>query len=159
MSGGGGKLGSGVSVNLKPGKTYSCHFIASDGTTTLDGGETTFTSPSRLPACAETGGASLIGTGGATIFGSAGGTSLPTRTWFAWGREAGSVPTPTRRRPPRPARARRGAVPVIAFKPGPRTSDFRAALEQLLDYGADLWQMTFEEFEQAVAVRNFASDR
>ena len=57
------------------------------------------------------------------------------------------------------ALARSGDLLVIEFKTGPQNSDFRAALAQLLDYGADLWQMTFEEFEQAVAVRNFASDR
>ena len=55
--------------------------------------------------------------------------------------------------------ARSGDLLIIEFKTGPQNSDFRAALAQLLDYGADLWQMTFEEFEQAVAVRYFASDR
>ena len=54
---------------------------------------------------------------------------------------------------------RGGDLLIIEFKTGPQNSDFRAALAQLLDYGADVWQMSFEEFEQAVAVRYFASDR
>ena len=55
--------------------------------------------------------------------------------------------------------ARSGDLLIIEFKTGPQNSDFRAALAQLLDYGADVWQMTFEEFEQAVAVRYFSSER
>lgn len=54
---------------------------------------------------------------------------------------------------------RGGDLLIIEFKTGPQNSDFRAALAQLLDYGADVWQMTLEEFEQAVAIRYFASDR
>ena len=55
------------------------------------------------------------------------------------------------------ALARSGELLVIEFKTGPQNTDFRAALAQLLDYGSDLWQMSFEEFERAVAVRYFHS--
>lgn len=34
-----------------------------------------------------------------------------------------------------------GDILVVEFKTGPQNSDFRHALAQLLDYGADLWQM------------------
>jgi hypothetical protein len=50
-----------------------------------------------------------------------------------------------------------GDLVVIEMKTGPQNSDFRAALAQATDYGADLWQMTFEVFEATVAVRHFAS--
>lgn len=49
-----------------------------------------------------------------------------------------------------------GDVAVIEMKTGPQNSDFRAALAQATDYGADLWQMTFDVFESTVAVRHFA---
>ena len=55
--------------------------------------------------------------------------------------------------------ARSGDLLIIEFKTGPQNSDFRAAMAQLLDYGADLWQMSYEEFEQAVAVRYFSHER
>ena len=51
--------------------------------------------------------------------------------------------------------ARGGEILIIEFKTGPQNADFRHALEQVLDYGSDLWQMTYEEFENAVAVRFF----
>lgn len=50
-----------------------------------------------------------------------------------------------------------GDLVVIEMKTGPQNSDFRAALAQATDYGADLWQMTFDVFEATVAVRHFAS--
>lgn len=50
-----------------------------------------------------------------------------------------------------------GDLVVIEMKTGPQNSDFRAALAQVTDYGADLWQMTFDIFEATVAVRHFAS--
>ncbi len=50
-----------------------------------------------------------------------------------------------------------GDVVVIEMKTGPQNSDFRSALAQATDYGADLWQMTFDVFEATVAVRHFAS--
>jgi len=50
-----------------------------------------------------------------------------------------------------------GDLVVIEMKTGPQNSDFRAALAQATDYGADLWQMTFEVFESTVAIRHFAS--
>ena len=55
------------------------------------------------------------------------------------------------------ALARSGDLLVIEFKTGPQNSDFRAALAQLLDYGSDLWGMSLEDFEAAVAVRYFSS--
>jgi hypothetical protein len=53
--------------------------------------------------------------------------------------------------------ARSGELLVIEFKTGPQNSDFRHALAQLLDYGADLWRMTVDEFESTVATRYFNS--
>ena len=54
----------------------------------------------------------------------------------------------------------RGAnILVIEFKTGPQNTDFRHALSQLLDYGSDIWGMSYEEFESAVTARYFASDR
>jgi hypothetical protein len=55
--------------------------------------------------------------------------------------------------------ARSGDVLIIEFKTGPQNTDFRAALSQLLDYGSDIWGMSFDEFESTVALRYFASDR
>lgn len=57
------------------------------------------------------------------------------------------------------ALARSGELLVVEFKTGPQNSDFRAALSQLVDYGSDLWRRSFDEFEQAVALRYFASER
>lgn len=57
------------------------------------------------------------------------------------------------------ALARSGELLVIEFKTGPQNTDFRQALAQLLDYGSDLWGMSYEDFEQTVAVRYFAGDR
>jgi len=48
-----------------------------------------------------------------------------------------------------------GDLLVIEFKTGPRNSDFRHSLAQLLHYGSDIWHMTYEMFESAVAVRYF----
>ncbi len=50
-----------------------------------------------------------------------------------------------------------GEILVAEFKTGPKNPDFRAALSQAIDYGADMWQMSFDEFEAAVAVRYFNS--
>jgi len=55
------------------------------------------------------------------------------------------------------ALTRSGDLLVIEFKTGPENQDFRRALAQLLDYGSDIWQMPYEEFERTVAVRYFAS--
>jgi hypothetical protein len=57
------------------------------------------------------------------------------------------------------ALAKGGEILIVEFKTGPQNSDFRSALAQLLDYGSDLWQMTFEEFESTVPSRYFASAR
>ncbi len=39
--------------------------------------------------------------------------------------------------------AKGGELLVIEFKTGPQNTDFRHALSQLLDYGSDLWGMTY----------------
>jgi hypothetical protein len=57
------------------------------------------------------------------------------------------------------ALARSGELLVIEFKTGPRNADFRQALAQVLDYGSDLWKLSYEEFEATVPLRYFASDR
>lgn len=51
--------------------------------------------------------------------------------------------------------ARCGEILIVEFKTGPQNADFRHALAQVLDYGSDLWRLTYEEFENAVAVRYF----
>jgi hypothetical protein len=50
-----------------------------------------------------------------------------------------------------------GDILVVEMKTGPQNSDFRAALAQATDYGADLWQMTPDVFDATVAARYFAS--
>jgi hypothetical protein len=45
-----------------------------------------------------------------------------------------------------------GDVLVIEFKTGPNNPDYRHALAQLLDYGADLWRMDLEEFDTTVTM-------
>lgn len=50
-----------------------------------------------------------------------------------------------------------GDLLVMEFKTGSQNSDYRRVLAQLLDYGSDLWQMSYEEFESTVAVRYFSS--
>ncbi len=55
--------------------------------------------------------------------------------------------------------AQSGELLVVEFKTGPQNSDFRHALAQLLDYGSDLWGLSYEEFESTVASRYFCSAR
>src|SRR5437879_1599137 len=55
--------------------------------------------------------------------------------------------------------ARSGELLLIEFKTGPQNPDFRQVIAQLLDYGSDLWQMAFNEFQAVVARRYVASDR
>ena len=50
-----------------------------------------------------------------------------------------------------------GDLLVIEFKTGPQNSDFRHALAQLLHYGSDLWEMSYEGFELTVVSRYFNS--
>lgn len=57
------------------------------------------------------------------------------------------------------ALGRGGEIVVIEFKTGPQNSDFRSATAQLLDYGAQLWRMSYEEFERSVALRYLLSGR
>jgi hypothetical protein len=57
------------------------------------------------------------------------------------------------------ALARSGEVLVVEFKTGPQNADFRHVLAQLLDYGSDLWRLSFEEFESIVPSRFFAGAR
>lgn len=51
--------------------------------------------------------------------------------------------------------SRGGDIVLIEFKTGPQNPDFRHALAQAVDYGADIWGMTVEEFETTVAMRYF----
>ena len=44
---------------------------------------------------------------------------------------------------------------VAEFKTGPKNPDFRGALAQAMDYGADLWGMSYDEFETTVALQYF----
>jgi hypothetical protein len=53
--------------------------------------------------------------------------------------------------------SRGGDLLLVEFKTGPQNSDFRHVLAQLLDYGSDLWRMSYEEFESTVANRYFSS--
>lgn len=53
--------------------------------------------------------------------------------------------------------SRDGDLLLVELKTGPQNSDFRHVLAQLLDYGSDLWQMSYEEFESTVANRYFSS--
>jgi hypothetical protein len=52
--------------------------------------------------------------------------------------------------------ARGGELLLVEFKTGPQNPDFRHVLAQLLDYGSDLWRLSYEELESAVAARSFA---
>ena len=54
-------------------------------------------------------------------------------------------------------RSRAGEILIAEFKTGPQNPDFRHALAQAIDSGADLWGMSPEEFEATVAARYFAS--
>jgi hypothetical protein len=53
--------------------------------------------------------------------------------------------------------ARGGELLLLEFKTGPQNTDFRHVLAQLLDYGSDLWRLSYEEFETTIAARYFAS--
>ncbi len=55
--------------------------------------------------------------------------------------------------------SRDGDLLLVEFKTGPQNSDFRHVLAQLLDYGSDLWRMSYEEFESTVANRYFSGGR
>jgi hypothetical protein len=50
-----------------------------------------------------------------------------------------------------------GELLLVEFKTGPQNSDFRQVLAQLLDYGSNIWQMSYEEFESTIANRYFSS--
>jgi hypothetical protein len=52
--------------------------------------------------------------------------------------------------------ARGGELLLVEFKTGPQNPDFRQVLAQVLDYGSDLWRLSYEELESAVAARYFA---
>jgi len=52
-----------------------------------------------------------------------------------------------------------GEVMVAEFKRGPDNPDTRRVVAQLLDYGAQLFRMSYEEFDRTVARRYFSSDR
>jgi hypothetical protein len=57
------------------------------------------------------------------------------------------------------ALARTGELLIVEFKTGPRNSDFRHVLAQLIDYGSDLWRLSYDEFESTVPSRFFAGAR
>lgn len=48
-----------------------------------------------------------------------------------------------------------GQILVAEFKTGPQNPDFRGALAQAIDYGADMWGMSYDEFEATVALQYF----
>jgi hypothetical protein len=54
---------------------------------------------------------------------------------------------------------RTGDILIVEFKTGPQNPDFRSALAQMVDYGAQLWQMPYEDFEGGLATRFFTSVR
>lgn len=51
--------------------------------------------------------------------------------------------------------SRNGDLLIVELKTGTQNADFRKVLAQLIDYGADLWRMSYEEFESAVVLRYF----
>jgi len=53
--------------------------------------------------------------------------------------------------------ARSGEILIAEFKTGPKNPDFRHALAQAIDYGADIWQMDLSTFEASVALSYFKS--
>ena len=55
--------------------------------------------------------------------------------------------------------ANTGDLVIVEFKTGPSNPDFRHTLSQMLDYGAHLWKMGYEVFEEAVARSYFMSQR
>lgn len=52
-----------------------------------------------------------------------------------------------------------GEVLVAELKRGPDNPDARRVIAQLLDYGAQLFGMTYEDFDRSIARRYFDSDR
>lgn len=52
--------------------------------------------------------------------------------------------------------ARTGDLVLVEFKTGPANPDFRHALAQLIDYGAQLWQLNREDFDRGVVQRFLA---
>ncbi|MDO8532315.1 MAG: PD-(D/E)XK nuclease family protein [Dehalococcoidia bacterium] len=56
------------------------------------------------------------------------------------------------------ALTRDGEILVVEFKTGPQNTDFRSVVAQLLDYGAQLWRLSYEDFETSVAVKYFRSN-
>ena len=55
--------------------------------------------------------------------------------------------------------ARSGELLIVEFKTGPQKADFRHVLAQLLDYGSDLWGMSYADFEATVVRPYFAGTR
>jgi hypothetical protein len=50
--------------------------------------------------------------------------------------------------------ARSGEILLVEFKTGPNNPDFRHTLAQLIDYAAQLWRGTLEQFEESVIRRH-----
>ena len=56
--------------------------------------------------------------------------------------------------------SRSGEVVIVEFKTGPKNPDFRHALAQVVDYGADLWRLSgWNEFDQGVVHRHLNGPR
>ena len=53
--------------------------------------------------------------------------------------------------------SRTGEIVLIEFKTGPQNPDFRHALAQLIDYGADLWRLDVDDFDRGVVQRYLSS--
>jgi len=49
--------------------------------------------------------------------------------------------------------ARSGDLVLVEFKTGPANPDFRHALAQVIDYGAQLWRLSLEDFDRGVVQR------
>jgi len=49
--------------------------------------------------------------------------------------------------------ARSGDLVLVEFKTGPQNPDFRHALAQVVDYGSDLWRLSYEDFDRGVVQR------
>ncbi len=54
--------------------------------------------------------------------------------------------------------ARSGDLVLVEFKTGPQNPDFRHALAQVVDYGSDLWQLSYEDFDRGVVQRHLAKN-
>jgi Endonuclease NucS len=49
-----------------------------------------------------------------------------------------------------------GDLVLVEFKTGPQNPDFRHALAQVIDYGSDLWRLSYEDFDRGVVQRHLS---